>query len=165
MSYRLVIHDDAVHTFDYVIDIFVRVLGVGHKEAFELASKIHEDGEASVNFYELTHVREAEERLLSGGPDTAIPGSEASLAVSVEQVDGATTKVLSRGRVGPRGYEPLGEEQLFELHGASRAIYGEVDLARVVSAGRTGAPCVFPPGVLAMLGVIALLFAAMFATR
>ncbi|MEZ0230244.1 MAG: ATP-dependent Clp protease adaptor ClpS [Planctomycetota bacterium] len=161
MSYRLVIHDDAIHSFDYVIDLFVRVLGVGHREAFELAAKIHEEGYAFVNFFELANVREAEERLLSGGPDRGIAGSDASLAVSVEQVEESAIKVLSRGRVGERGYEPLGEEQIVELHVSSQQLYPGLESIRGLVSRPPG--CQLPPGAYAVLALIAIVFVAMVA--
>jgi ATP-dependent Clp protease adapter protein ClpS len=124
MAYRLVIHDDAKHTFEYVVRLFVRVLGVSAEEAFALASQIHEEGSASVNFFELATARETEEHLLSAGRDTRLPDSLSSLAVAIEETTGATTHLVSRGRLGPRGYERLDEKQLALLHAQSVARHG-----------------------------------------
>lgn len=143
MSYRLTIHDDADHTFGYVIRLFVHVLGVGFQEAFDLAWSIHEKGTATVNFYELANAREVEERLLSGGPDRGFPGSRASLAVSIEEVQGESARLLSRGRVGARGYEPLDEAQVARLHEESLSTHGHAPRCLPALMGWTGPRLLF----------------------
>jgi hypothetical protein len=162
MTYRLVIHDDAEHTFEYVISLFTRVLGVGPREAGELATKIHEEGRAHVNFYELATAREAEERLLSGGPDRWLGAGSASLVVSIEEVEGDRTKVLTRGRVGARGYEPLEAEQVSKFHAASQEAFkrfAESMVARRLAARRCGMPPVFV--VVAFLALVYLALTAL----
>src|SRR5262249_51655598 len=145
--------------------LFVRVLGVGHKEGFELASKIHEEGSASVNFFDLANVREAEERLLSGGPDCGYPGSRASLAVSVVEESGGTTKVLSRGRVGPRGYEPLAEEHVGKLHEESQRLHGPAGRhVRLLACGPSP-DCAAGAGLAVLVLVLSAMFIAMLAAR
>ncbi len=119
MAYRLVVHDDATHTFDYVIAVFVRVLGVSAEEAFGFASRIHRDGKAAFNFYELATAREAEERLLSAGRDGRLSDSLASLTVTVEETTPTGTRLVSRGRVGPGGYQRLEEREVAVLHAES----------------------------------------------
>src|SRR5579862_8301531 len=98
MTYRLVIHDDADHTFDYVIRLLQPVLGVSHREAFELAWKIHEEGRAHVGFLEVDSARQVRNLLLSAGPDRRLARSETSLTVSLEELNGAEVKLLDRGR-------------------------------------------------------------------
>jgi ATP-dependent Clp protease adapter protein ClpS len=124
MAYRLVVHDDATHTFDYVIAVFVRVLGVSVEEAFSFALRIHGDGKTAFNFYELATAREAEERLLSAGRDARLSDSLSSLTVSVEETTPTGTRLVSRGRVGPGGYQRLDEREVGLLHKESLERHG-----------------------------------------
>jgi ATP-dependent Clp protease adaptor protein ClpS len=124
MTFRLTIHDDADHTFDYVIRLLSPVLGVSHREAFDLAWKIHDEGRAHVGFLQLETARQVEELLLSGGPDRRLARSETSLTISLEEVTGDTVTVRSRGRVGPKGYERLEDAEVAALHADSTVLYG-----------------------------------------
>jgi ATP-dependent Clp protease adaptor protein ClpS len=136
MTYRLVIHDDADHTFDYVIRLLQPVLGVSHREAFELAWKVHDEGRAHVGFLELESARQVRNLLLSAGPDRRLARSAASLTISIEEVKGQDVAVLDRGRAGPGGYERLSESDVAALHADSTVLFGRTrDLEPCCGAG------------------------------
>ncbi len=112
MTHRLVVHDDPDHTFQYVIDLFASELGIPEADALDLAVEINDEGRATVReLDDLAAARLLEEKLLSGGPDHGLERSRTSLIVSVEEVVGDSVKVVSLGRVGPKGYERVDLEE------------------------------------------------------
>ncbi|MCA9245560.1 MAG: ATP-dependent Clp protease adaptor ClpS [Planctomycetales bacterium] len=46
--YAVVVHDDDVHTFEYVIETFMKVFGYSTEKSFILANTIHTEGRAIV---------------------------------------------------------------------------------------------------------------------
>jgi len=110
VSFRVVVHDDPDHTFEYVIALFSKELAIPESAALDLAVEINDEGHAVVRrMDDLPAARALEERLLSGGPDPRLARGDGSLIVSVEEVtrEGDAVKVVSCGRVGPKGYEPM----------------------------------------------------------
>jgi hypothetical protein len=106
VTYRLVVHNDSEHSFEYVIDLFAAELGIPEADALDLALAIHDNGRATLReLDDLAAVRVLEEKLLSGGPDPRMERSRSSLIVSVEEVHGDSVKVVSLGRVGSKGFE------------------------------------------------------------
>lgn len=48
-GWRIIAHNDDVTSFDFVILVFMRVFGLSEERAFELAYKIHNEGQAEID--------------------------------------------------------------------------------------------------------------------
>ena len=102
MAYRLVLHDDPDHTFQYVHRLLTEDLGLASEAAASLTLRVHAEGTASIEFADLAAAQAAQERVFSAGPDPLLSHSDGSLVASVEEV---TVRSINCGRVAARGYE------------------------------------------------------------
>lgn len=85
--YAVIVHNDDIHTFGYVIDCFMKVFGYSKEKSIELATTIHESGLAIVWSGSLEVAELKKEQIESMGPDhNAIRKCEAPLKVSIEQL-------------------------------------------------------------------------------
>jgi len=82
--YHVVILNDEEHTFDYVIELLIKLFGHGLTTAEELTLRIHHTGRAVVY---TTHREKAElkrDQVLSYGPDPRMSISKGPLGCYIE---------------------------------------------------------------------------------
>lgn len=120
LPFRVVVHNDEEHSYEYVIDAFVKEIGLPRRGAIELAHEIDTTGRVSIPVADLPAAQALQERLFGYGPDPRLPGSRGSLAVSIEERSGDASRLVSCGRVLPlRGYERIEPAELARVHAAS----------------------------------------------
>jgi ATP-dependent Clp protease adaptor protein ClpS len=82
--YNVVILNDEEHTFDYVIELLIKLFGHALKTAQELTLRVHTQGRAVVY---TTHKEKAElkrDQVLAYGPDPRMSVSKSSLGCYIE---------------------------------------------------------------------------------
>ncbi len=82
--YHVIVLNDDEHTFEYVIEMLMKLFGHPLSTAHELANRIDREGRAIVY---TTHREKAElkrEQILSYGPDPRIPTSPGPLGCYIE---------------------------------------------------------------------------------
>ena len=82
--YNVVLHDDADHSYEYVILMLRKVFGHPVKRGYEMAVEVDTKGRVVVL---TTHLEEAElkrDQILAFGPDPLIPRSKGSMSATVE---------------------------------------------------------------------------------
>jgi ATP-dependent Clp protease adaptor protein ClpS len=105
-GYELVIHNDEVHSFPYVIGVFT-ALGLPIERAKAKTLEIHHTGRGALPMADLPSAQAAQEKVFSFGRDPLLARSKASLVVSIERRDGTEATVVNCGRVGATGFERL----------------------------------------------------------
>ena len=89
-QYHVVLLDDDDHTYDYVIEMLVKLFGHSHTTAFRMACEVDLAGRVIV---ETTHKERAElkrDQIHSFGPDWRIMHSRGSMTACVEPARDAT---------------------------------------------------------------------------
>lgn len=86
--YAVVVLNDDLHTFEYVILALAKVFGYSAEKGFQLASEIHTSGRAIVWTGALEHAELKRDQLRGMGPDVfASKPVEFPLGVELEPVD------------------------------------------------------------------------------
>ena len=67
--YAVIIENDDVHTFDYVIETLQKVFGYDEQKSFKFAKTVHDEGEALVWSGTLEHAELKRDQIRSAGPD------------------------------------------------------------------------------------------------
>jgi ATP-dependent Clp protease adaptor protein ClpS len=86
--YHVVLLDDSTHTYEYVIEMLVRLFCYSATDAFARAREVDLTGRTIVITCELPQAEFAREQIRSFGPDWRIPESKASMAAIVEPAAG-----------------------------------------------------------------------------
>ena len=85
-QFNVVLIDDDVHTFEYVIEMLARLFNHSVKTGLEMAHKVNDDGRVIVF---TTHQELAElkrDQILGYGPDVLLKRSRASMLAVIEPV-------------------------------------------------------------------------------
>jgi ATP-dependent Clp protease adaptor protein ClpS len=87
--YAVVVYNDDVHTFDYVINCFMKVFGYDARKCLKLATEIHEQGRAIVWSGALEVAELKKEQIEGMGPDhMATKPCKEPLKVELEPLEG-----------------------------------------------------------------------------
>jgi ATP-dependent Clp protease adaptor protein ClpS len=85
--YNVVLLDDQDHTYDYVVEMLVRLFRHTAQEAFRMACEVDRDGRSVV----LTTSREQAEhrrsQILTYGPDPRLPHGRGSMGALIEPAE------------------------------------------------------------------------------
>ena len=134
LPYRVIVHNDEDHSYEYVIRAFMTELRMPRHGALELAQEVDQSGHVSIPVADLTAAQALQERLFSYGPDPLVRRrhSQASLMIAIEERVGAGSQVVGCGRVSlEKGYERLAPEDVRRIQEATRAVpAGSVDCPR-----------------------------------
>jgi len=82
--YHVVLLDDDVHTYDYVIEMLQKLFLLSVSEAFRHAVEVDTTGRTIVITCELAQAEFARDQIRSYGPDPRMPESKGSMAAVVE---------------------------------------------------------------------------------
>ena len=86
-THYLVIHNDEVHSFNYVMQIASQELTADHLSAQGLTSLIDRTGAAAIGFHDLDLMERVRARIVAYGPDPLMPRSPGPLLVTVSKAD------------------------------------------------------------------------------
>ncbi len=86
--YNVVLLDDNLHTYDYVIEMLQRLFLFSESEAFRHAVEVDTTGRTVVITCELPQAEYARDQIRSYGPDWRMPESKGSMAAIVEPAAG-----------------------------------------------------------------------------
>ncbi|HVS71993.1 MAG TPA: ATP-dependent Clp protease adaptor ClpS [Phycisphaerae bacterium] len=86
--YAVVLHNDPINGFEWVVEVLMRVLGCGRGQAYQWTLRAHECGRAAVWSGSLEVAELKAEQLRGVGPDpgTAWRAGARALGVTVERV-------------------------------------------------------------------------------
>jgi ATP-dependent Clp protease adaptor protein ClpS len=87
--YAVIVENDDLHTFEYVIEVLQKVLGYDLQKAFVLTSQVHLSGQAIVWSGTLEVAELKRDQIRGFGPDTyAMKPVTFPLGVRIEQLPG-----------------------------------------------------------------------------
>lgn len=86
--YNVVLLDDNVHTYDYVIEMLQRLFLFSESEAFQHAVEVDTTGRTVVITCELDQAEFARDQIRGYGPDWRMPESKTSMAAIIEPAAG-----------------------------------------------------------------------------
>ena len=86
--YNVVLLDDNVHTYDYVIEMLQRLFLFSESEAFQHAVEVDTTGRTIVITCELPQAEFARDQIRGYGPDWRMPESKGSMAAIIEPAGG-----------------------------------------------------------------------------
>ncbi len=86
--YNVVLLDDNVHTYDYVIEMLQRLFLFSESEAFQHAVEVDTTGRTVVITCELDQAEFARDQIRGYGPDWRMPESKSSMAAIIEPAAG-----------------------------------------------------------------------------
>lgn len=86
--YNVVLLDDNVHTYDYVIEMLQRLFLFSESEAFAHAVEVDTTGRTVVMTCDLSAAEFARDQIRAYGPDWRMPESKSSMAAIVEPAAG-----------------------------------------------------------------------------
>ena len=86
--YRVVLLDDDVHTYDYVIEMLQRLFLLSMVDAFRHAVEVDTTGRTMVITCELPQAEFARDQIQGYGPDWRMAQSKGSMAAVVEPAAG-----------------------------------------------------------------------------
>jgi ATP-dependent Clp protease adaptor protein ClpS len=82
--YHVVLLDDDVHTYDYVIEMLQRLLMMSQTEAFHHAVEVDTAGRTIVITCELPQAEFARDQIHAYGPDWRMPNCKGSMSAVLE---------------------------------------------------------------------------------
>lgn len=85
--YNVVLLDDQEHTYDYVVEMLVRLLRHTPQEAFRMACEVDRDGRSVVFTTSREQAEHRRDQILAYGPDPRLPHSRGSMGAVVEPAD------------------------------------------------------------------------------
>ena len=86
-THYLVIHNDEVHSFNYVVQIASQELTADYAAAHGLTRMIDRTGAAAIGFHDLNLMELVQARIVAYGPDPLILKSPGPLLVTVSKAD------------------------------------------------------------------------------
>ena len=86
--YNVVLLDDNLHTYDYVIEMLQRLFLFSEPEAFRHAVEVDTTGRTIVMTCELPQAEFARDQIRGYGPDWRMPESKGSMAAIIEPATG-----------------------------------------------------------------------------
>jgi ATP-dependent Clp protease adaptor protein ClpS len=86
--YNVVLLDDNTHTYDYVIEMLMKLFLMSVAEAFGHAVEVDTTGRTIVMTCELDQAEFARDQIRGYGPDWRMPESKGSMAAVVEPAAG-----------------------------------------------------------------------------
>jgi ATP-dependent Clp protease adaptor protein ClpS len=85
-DYKLILHDDNEHTYDYVIEMLCSVLEITPEKAFQHAFEVDHTKITVLMVSSLNVVKQRQEQILSYGPDWRLKNSNGSMKATIEKV-------------------------------------------------------------------------------
>ncbi len=86
--YNVVLLDDDVHTYDYVIEMLAKLFLLSEIEAYRHAEEVDRTGRTVVITCELPQAEFARDQIQAYGPDPRIPASTGSMSAILEPAAG-----------------------------------------------------------------------------
>ena len=86
-QYNVVLLDDNDHTYDYVIEMLMKIFGHGRTRAFEMACTVDLMGRVVVFTSTKKVAEEKQNQILSYGPDWRLSRSNGSMKAVIEPVE------------------------------------------------------------------------------
>jgi len=86
--YNVVLLDDNTHTYDYVVEMLMKLFLMPVSEAFSHAVEVDTTGRTIVMTCELDQAEFARDQIRGYGPDWRMPESKGSMAAIVEPAAG-----------------------------------------------------------------------------
>jgi ATP-dependent Clp protease adaptor protein ClpS len=83
--WHVILHDDTDHTFEYVIEMLIKVFGKTAENAFQHAEEVNETGRSIVDTTFLERAELKMDQIHSYGPDPRIPRCKGSMSASIEE--------------------------------------------------------------------------------
>jgi ATP-dependent Clp protease adaptor protein ClpS len=82
--YHVIIWNDEVHTYEYVIELLMKVFGHSLEKAYQITDEVHHSGKgiALTTHKELAELKR--DLILSAGPDWRMATSEGPIRASIE---------------------------------------------------------------------------------
>jgi ATP-dependent Clp protease adaptor protein ClpS len=90
--YHVVLLDDDEHTYDYVIEMLVKLFVFPEQLAFEHATEVDSTGRTIVITCELPQAEFARDQILSYGADPRMPKSKGSMSAVLIPADSSNQK-------------------------------------------------------------------------
>jgi ATP-dependent Clp protease adaptor protein ClpS len=84
--FNVILWNDDVHTFDYVIIMLGKVFGYPVEKGLQLAIEVHNNGKAAVFTSTLEKAEIKRDKILSFGPDPLIAECNCSIIATLEKV-------------------------------------------------------------------------------
>ncbi len=86
--YHVVLLDDNVHTYDYVIEMLQKLFLFSESDAFRHAVEVDTTGRTIVITCELPEAEYARDQIRNYGPDWRMPESKSSMSAIIEPAAG-----------------------------------------------------------------------------
>lgn len=86
-KYNVVLIDDNDHTYDYVIEMLVKIFGYTKMRSFEMACEVDYAGRVVVYTSNRKEAEEKKVQILNYGPDWRLERSHNSMRAVIEPVD------------------------------------------------------------------------------
>jgi ATP-dependent Clp protease adaptor protein ClpS len=86
--YNVVLLDDDVHTYDYVVEMLQKLFLFSESEAFQHAVEVDTRGRTVVITCELSQAEFARDQIRGYGPDWRMPESKGSMSAIIEPASG-----------------------------------------------------------------------------
>lgn len=83
--YRVILHDDNQHTYEYVIEMVISIFGMTQENALRVAKTVDEEGQASCGVFPLEVAELKQEQIHEYGPDPYLEESSRSMVSSIER--------------------------------------------------------------------------------
>ncbi len=87
--FNVVLLDDDDHTYDYVIEMLVRLFAMGESQAYQHAVEVDTTGRTVVITCELEHAEFARDQIHGYGKDWRMPRSKGSMSAIIEPAAGS----------------------------------------------------------------------------
>ena len=85
--YHVVLLDDQEHTYEYVIEMLMRLFGHSAEKAFRMACEVDAAGRVVVETTSRERAELKRDQIRAYGPDWRIPGSRGSMGATVEPAE------------------------------------------------------------------------------
>ncbi len=82
--YRVLLHDDDHHSYEYVIALAIKIFGMGAEAGMALAQAVDGEGKGSCGVFSLEVAELKQEQIHSLGPDPLIEASAGPMTASIE---------------------------------------------------------------------------------
>jgi len=86
--YNVVLLDDDVHTFEYVIHMLKTLFGHPPERGYRMAVEVHTTGRVIVASMNLEHAELKRDQIHAFGPDPLIPHCKGSMSAIIEPAPG-----------------------------------------------------------------------------
>jgi ATP-dependent Clp protease adaptor protein ClpS len=85
--YHVVLLDDDDHTYDYVVEMLVKLFSHSHETAFQMACEVDATGRVIVATLPLERAEFKRDQIHAYGPDPRLPRCKGSMSAVLEPVE------------------------------------------------------------------------------